>query len=325
MTQTTGAALVFIHALAVTQLAAAQTSPTPETAFDPTVEHALQAYDAEHWDEARRLFEQAHAMQPTARTLRAIGMVAFNQADYVTALLRLEAALVDPSKPLSPEQRSHAARLIELAEQRVGLFRLRLEPAAASVAVDGEPAQRSLDERLVLAPGHHQLAATAARHRMLTHRFDVSAGDRASLELELEPDPLTSAVQPSTTSSPRPEAGRRSKHAETVPDGSRNTWAVIALSTAAASLITAGITAGLAFDAKADLDDACQDHRCPRSERDAIDRYDTLRTVTTVTLVSALAGAAIGTYLLLGDSGAERGAGVRAVISGRGIELQGRL
>lgn len=195
MTKPTGAALLFIHALAVTQFAAAQTSPDHEAAFEPTVERALQAYDAGRWDEARLLFEQAHSLEPSARTLRAIGMVAFNQADYVTALLSLEASLVDARKPLSPEQRSHAAQLIGVAEQRIGLFRLRLQPTNAVVSVDGEPPRRRLDGRLVLAPGHHQLAATAAGHRALSHRLEVTPGDRAALEFELEPDPYSDACR----------------------------------------------------------------------------------------------------------------------------------
>jgi len=253
MTHTTGAALLFIHVLAVAQGAAAQAGSDDESAFEPTVERALQAYDAERWDEARQLFEQAHALNPTARTLRAIGMVAFNQADYVTALLSLEASLVDARKPLSPEQRSHAAQLIEVAEQRVGIFRLRLVPTNAVVSLDGSPPRRRLDGRVVLAPGQHQLSATAAGHRMLTHRFDVSPGDRAALELELEPDPLVIAATPNIPATPPSESPAPAAIPPPASKSSRNTWAVIALSTGAAALVAAGITTALALDAKADL------------------------------------------------------------------------
>jgi hypothetical protein len=327
MTQTTGAALLFIHALAVTQFAAAQTSPDPESAFGPTVERALQAYDAERWDDARLLFEQAHALEPTARTLRAIGMVAFNQADHVSALLSLEASLVDTRKPLSPEQRAHAEQLIGTAEQRIGLFRLRLAPANAVLSVDGKPPRRRLDGRLVLAPGHHQLTANAAGHRMLTRGFEVTPGDRAAIELELEPDPVVMASPTDIPAKPPPHHPAPLAPAVSASGGksSRSTWAIIVLSTSAAALVTAGVTGALAFDAKAGLSDACSEYRCPRSQQDEIERYDTLRTVTTVTLASALAFGAIGTFLLLGSADAEHAPGVQAVISGQGIGIQGRL
>src|SRR5262245_28844317 len=107
-------------------------APAPTRAqaseYDDLVLRALTAYDAGRWDEARGLFERAHAIDPTARTLRTIGMAAFNQGDLIAALQNLEGALVDPRKPLTDDQRAHVLGLIDRANRQVGRYRLRLQP-----------------------------------------------------------------------------------------------------------------------------------------------------------------------------------------------------
>src|ERR1700742_2147963 len=87
------------------------TQATP-SAYDALIEQALASYDAGRFAEARTSFRRAHELNPTARTLRTIGMCSFNLGDYVEAVLSLETSLTDQRKPLTEDLRRHVTELI---------------------------------------------------------------------------------------------------------------------------------------------------------------------------------------------------------------------
>lgn len=321
-----------VEAQAATTPLAADAAPAmgaknPE--YDRIVLQALGAYDAGRWDEARRLFERAHGLDPTARTLRTIGMAAFNQGDYVAALQNLEAALVDPRKPLTAEQRGHVTQLIERANQEVGRFRLRLQPETARLLVDGKSPTQSRDGELVLMPGHHELEVAARGHETLTSRLEVEARDRTVLELALRVETAQQQGQPSGELAPPQSAPlRQSGRAATESNAgstARSTWGVVALGVGGAALVASVITGGLALSEKSKLDDACRDRRCGPTAYDRVDRYDGLRTAAGVTLAAAVVGAGVGTYLLLSGGDEQGGARVEALLSPTHIAIRGRL
>lgn len=324
-----------------TQAPAPAAASTSTQQYDQLVLQALQAFDKGRWDEARRLFEQAHGLDPTARTLRTIGMAAFNQADYLAALQNLEASLTDPRKPLTDEQRGHVKDLIARANQQVGRFRLRVEPAGASLRVDGKSPVLIADSELVLLPGRHELVLSAPGYRTLVKPLAVEALDRALLELVLEPDPtgtaapLTMDTTPSESPAATPVAPPTEGAAEpgapsTEPasgSDAQTTWGIVALSIGGAGLVAAGVTTILALGKKSDLEGACPDRRCPPSEHDRVESYDVLRITSGVALGVGLAGAAVGTLLLVtagGEGEAER-AQVSPVIGPAYFGVRGRL
>src|SRR5215510_11512113 len=71
--------------------------------FDSLIGEAVREFAAENFVEARSLFERAHALEPNARTLRALGLCAFELKQYTQAASELDAALKDLRKPLTPE------------------------------------------------------------------------------------------------------------------------------------------------------------------------------------------------------------------------------
>ncbi len=303
---------------AATPAAAAPPAPVAATEYDALVLRALAAYDAGRWDEARDLFERAHAIDPTARTLRTIGMSAFNQADYVGALQHLEAALVDPRRPLTDEQRAHVLGLIDRASRQVGRYRVRLSPSSASLLVDGAaPALLSEDE-FVLVPGRHVLRATALGHRPLERKLEVHGQEREKLELALEPE--GSATQPSSATG---QASSAALAAGTHDDSSRTTLAIVSFSIGGAALLASGITLALALSDKAELDDGCPDRVCPPRLEDTRSRYQTLRIVSPVALGVGVIGAAIGAVLLL--SGGEDAEDEQAWLVPDGLGVRGTL
>lgn len=315
--------------------AAAQTGPSAETEggatsadYDAIVVQALAAYEAGRWDEARRLFEWAHGLMPTARTLRTIGMSAFNQGDYVAALQNLEAALADSRKPLTDEQRVHAAELIERANQQVGRFKLRVSPAGARLLVDRKSPVLIGDDQLVLTPGQHELSLRAEGYQPLDRRLQVKARDRAALELKLLPagatpaEPETSAAAAAATVQPEADKGAATR-AHTEPDGARVALGITSLVVGGAALIGSGVTAALALSEKSDLDAECRERRCPPEQHDGVDRYDTLRLVSGLTLVGGAVFAGLGAVLLLtSEDEPER---VQAVVGPGYAGLSGRL
>jgi hypothetical protein len=103
---------------------------------DPTeaLRQAIVAYEQGDLVSARRLFERVHAVAPTARTLRSLGLVAFRQQRYQDAVDLLEASLASQQKPLTDAQREGAATV--LAEAHAHLPRLeQAPPPEAAVAL----------------------------------------------------------------------------------------------------------------------------------------------------------------------------------------------
>jgi hypothetical protein len=323
-------AAALVMCVVVASIGLLRTARAQSASYDELIEQALSAYQAEQWDDARRLFELAHGLQPTARTLRTIGMSAFNQQDYIAALQNLEAALLEPRKPLTEAQRAHASSLITQANAEVGRFRLRVSPEGARLMVDGKSPALSRDGELVLTPGRHEVVVSKADYPSIIQRLEVQAGDRSLLEFALPGQgtaraSLNSALAAGTHSSPRRLPGTRAADpGGTNSDGSaRQTWGIITLSTGAATLLASGIVTALALEEKSGLDEACPDHHCPPENHDHVDRYDRLRTAAGVTLAIGLLGVGTGTFLLLGAD--ERSAPLQAVLSPSFVGLRGRL
>ena len=175
---------------------------TPEATelYDRVLAEAISAFKARHWSRARDLFQRAHEMSPSARTLRGIGVTAFEGGEYVAAIHALEAALVHPQKQLPPDLREGTRVLIEQARARVGVVTVALTPEDADVRCDGEGLTRENDGSLLLDPGPHVLSFSAPGFVAQEHGLNISGKDRQSLLVALEPEPPKLAASPSLPS-----------------------------------------------------------------------------------------------------------------------------
>jgi tetratricopeptide (TPR) repeat protein len=70
---------------------------------------------AGNWEEALALFRQAHALRPSARTLRGMGVASFEARHYADAIRYLTAAATETARPLTPEQLLAVEQLIPRA------------------------------------------------------------------------------------------------------------------------------------------------------------------------------------------------------------------
>jgi len=183
----TAAAALLVTVVAAASWAADKADDAANTAVPVLIGDAVAEYDAGRYEEARALFRLAHEKQPTARTLRGIGMASFEMRDYIEATRALAASLRDQRRPLTAEQRKHAQALLARAETFVGQFSLKLSPASLSVFVDGRPAMLEGDGSLLLPLGRHELSVRCAtcspNERQLP--VDVVGGEKKSLELTL--------------------------------------------------------------------------------------------------------------------------------------------
>jgi hypothetical protein len=251
-------------------------SASTEARYRALVDEALAELASQHWSEARVLFEEAHALSPSAQTLRALGVSAFELRRYGTATEELRASLEDERRPLSDAQRSEVEELLARAARFVGELELLGLPDGASVSVDGKPIQIRADALLQLDPGSHLVIVRTPDGDAppFQREVDVSAGQRTVLAVE----PTTAAPPPEES---KDDAVTPSASATPVAPGSvvpirpkpkARAWSLSMAATAVALGTTAGGLAWLTRErhqefaaCRADCADLAQ--RGQRSER----------------------------------------------------------
>jgi hypothetical protein len=174
--------------------AGAAAAESPE--FKRTIESALEEYRLGHFEEARTLFARAHAIEPSARTERGLGMVEFELRHYVAALQHLEAALASKVKALTDEQRLSVDDLRTRAKQFVAQYNLQIEPEDRGVILELDGRRVALDEarHVTLEAGEHTLRIGAPNTETRELHVDVKGGEQQTLRIQLELKQLPSAT-----------------------------------------------------------------------------------------------------------------------------------
>jgi hypothetical protein len=180
-------AFALICVLASTALAqGGEKGNTPE--YRQLVDQAVEEFQRGNWDEASGLFEQAHQLNPNARTLRGMGLSAFEGRRYVAALKHLQAAMTERVNALTDTQRGEVQATIDRAGRYVANLALTVEPANAEVTINGLPIAHSGVETIVmLDPGIAEVRATAIGMQVETRQLRMVSGVQQSLSLRLTP------------------------------------------------------------------------------------------------------------------------------------------
>jgi hypothetical protein len=298
-----------VCALACVQARAHAQAPAParEEAeggeYKELIEQALSEFRHKNWPEARVLFRRAHALAPSARTLRGMGIVSYEMRDYVQAVRDLSAALADTRQPLTEQQKGECQTLLSRSRTFVGVFEVRVTPPEAQLRLDGAPLARESDGSVVLAFGEHEVSAEAAGYEPGSARVRVQGGERGELELRLVPEasggPVAAAATDEQPLEPeRPVATEPGREPEGFRGGGlRYTWAALAVS----ALFGGGAAAAYFVGDKEleDLDADCErkarlGQPCRRGsvDTDHITRYQRLTNaalgVSAVALVTTL-------------------------------------
>jgi tetratricopeptide (TPR) repeat protein len=153
--------------------------------YAETVGEALEEYGQGHFEEARRLLLKAHALFPNARTLRGLGLAEFELRNYPAAVEYLKQALASSVRPLDESLRAQTEQALARALDYTALVRIRVEPAHATVSIDGTAVELDPTTPTRLAVGKHLLEANADGYEKLSRSLELTGGEEQSLRLTL--------------------------------------------------------------------------------------------------------------------------------------------
>jgi tetratricopeptide (TPR) repeat protein len=280
--------------------------PSQESEYQKVIKEAIVEYEAGRFDEAGRLFEEAHAIRPSARTLRGIGMVAFGARDYARAVEALEKSLVDKRRPLSAQMHEHVAILLQKAKLFVSRFTLRIDPPREDVVltIDGNSAKLSQSRELLINPGDHQLVITTNGYKTEIRNIVAVSGKKNELTVQLVPLGKLEDDDRGQTFKVAVDRKRAGENAsvndnKTATDSTFNTIAWISVTASALSL-GGGIAALVLRNAKASEYNKCSDDApsCLNAAADAIRDAEILVGIG-FACTGVFAGSAITFFILI--------------------------
>ncbi|MET0386870.1 MAG: PEGA domain-containing protein [Polyangiales bacterium] len=181
------AALMMVSVLPPLVHAQEAVDPQLDEQYQRLITDALAEFERGGWEESMALFRRAHEILPSARTLRGMGMAAYEARRYADCIRALRDALVDTRRPLPPKQHDEVAAALERAKLFVGYLRLVVEPASAVVTINGQPPGGTGDEELATDAGLLDIEATAEGYEPLTKRVRLNGGDHQTVRLHLTP------------------------------------------------------------------------------------------------------------------------------------------
>jgi hypothetical protein len=303
--------------------------------YQTSIEQAVREFGLGNYAEARALFRRAHGISPNARTLRGMGMAAFELKLYVDALRELSGALENKARPLTEEQRVQVQALLDQSRAFVGRYQLVLTPATAKPSIDNQPAQLDSGNVLLLGLGEHVLSAAAEGYQEVRVPLHVDGGEDLVLRVELASDGSgTAAAPPRPTQPPAPTATVSAEPtlAQSAANGTQPSAASSGLTTAA--WITAGgsvVFAGVAVatwlvgnSRESNLERTCAPG-CSEASLASLKRADVLTSVFLGAAVVA-AGAAAALFVIdLSGSGEKQPEQRALYISPQAVSLRGRF
>jgi hypothetical protein len=187
-------------------------SASSEVTLGPSeilLREAVSAYANGDLAAAKRLFEEAHLVEPTARTLRGLGIVALREERSVEAVRLLRASLASSVRPLPPALRDGVASLLTEAEAQTATLSLTTTPPCDSLYEGGTPVARELDGHVLTSPGHHRYTCEAAGHSSQEVGVTLEAGRTTHVEVVLAELPASrtgASADPSPVAEPRAAA-----------------------------------------------------------------------------------------------------------------------
>lgn len=315
--------VLFAHGVAAAQDA------QPPAKYQELVDFGLSESAAGRFAEARAAFRQAHALYPNARTLRVIGMVAFELRDYVDAVRHLEPALTERRRALDAEQRAQVSKLLEQCRGYIARYSTSELPAGTTLLVDARPATLEAGGLLYLTIGEHKVVA---KHdgRTTETVITVRGGESSPLPIVLEsaqPAPVAAAplAQPAPAPDTVPDEINRDVFADDPADTepasqAKSDFPLGPVLTIGAGVVVAAVGAVLLVSGMSDIDDV--ENADPGTEWSSLQSsYDGSALLTGLGAGLLAAGgvtAAVGVTWLATDGGGGESAGIALQVRGGG-------
>jgi len=173
--------------------AQAEPDTVESDAYRALVRDAVSEFEAGRWEEARALFRRAHVLAPNARTLRGLGMCAYELRDYAEAARMLANALTEARRALTTEQQAQTRALLDRAHGFVARYTIAAAAADDVVRIDGAHARREFDGSVLLAMGTHSVTLLRGTRVVGELTVQVHGGEQAALELDAPTTPEAAA------------------------------------------------------------------------------------------------------------------------------------
>lgn len=295
--------------------------------------------DSGKCDEAIDKLERAEALYHAPSILGRLGECQVEVGRIVLGTENLNRVVREQLPPNAPTAfvaaQERAKKVLEQALPRIAYLLVKVEPAGvdSQVTLAGSPLQSALiGAERPTDPGSYDVEASAPGYRTARANVTLAEGAHQELTLVLTPEPTTVAATP-TAEEPPPVAAEPAPATAppaAAPSGPNRTPAYIAFGLGGVGLLVGGITGIVAMSKESSLE--CPDHHCPPSQHDKLDSANAMATLSTVGFGVGIAGAAIGTVLLLttGKSQAETPPATakwtaRPFVSGHVAGLEGRF
>ena len=178
-------ALVICAVLAVVSPVARAAGP--ETEADALIALGLELRRQEKQIDALDLFQRAHAIAPSSRTLGHIGLVEASLQRWAAAEGHVAAALATPNDPWVRKNHGFLAQALTTAKGHVGELEI-IGPAGTAISIDGKPAG-SLPAIPVMrrSEGQTVVTATGVGFNDFAKTVSIAGGARTSLAIILDP------------------------------------------------------------------------------------------------------------------------------------------
>lgn len=283
-------------------------TPEQQAEYDTLTKKGVVEFELQHWDEAKVHFTRAHALLANARTLRALGLIAFEQRSYVAARELLTQALDSRCRALTQTMRDDAGKLLADARSFVSDLKLLGLPPGAAVRIDDTLVQVPPSAVVQLDPGTHEIRVQSPGQAPQTRSVRASSGEPVTLELE----PAHAVEQPPPPPARALPAVVRAPEASTRVGTQR--WVAIGVGAGGVVALGVGIVSSvLAVSTKHKSDSECIADACRPRGAELRETATTQADVATVSFIAAgaLLGGALATYLLAPGSERAPTAGLR--------------
>lgn len=278
--------------------------------------------DAGNCEGAVEKLQRAEALYHAPTILGRLGECQVNLGRVVEGTENLNRVVREPLPSTAPDAfvkaRERAQKVLDSAVSKIGRLKIIVTPNVEGLAVkvNDTPVPAALiGAERPTDPGTHTVVAEAPGYSPESTQVTLAEGGTESVTLTLTPLPREAEpAQPTQPGEPA-QATPAATPTDTGAQSSDKTLAYVLLGVGGVGILTGGITGVLALNRKGDLDKKCKPtpSDCPKNAQSTIDSANNLALISTIGFGVGVAGAAVGTFLLLSEgeaSGASAEVGV---------------
>ena len=267
----------------------------------------IQLADAGKCDQAIEKLTRAEALFHAPTILGRLGECQVQVGQIVMGTENLNRVIREQLPANAPkafhDAQDRAQKVLVQAQPKIAYLTVKVEPQVAqtTVTVGGSPVPAALiGAERPTDPGTHEVVASAPGYLEAKSSVTLAEGGRQEIALTLEKDPNpTATAAPVATATVAP--GQPAPAPADAPKKKSNTLAYVLLGVGGAGVVIGSVTGLLAMSKKGDLN--CPQDQCPTTEKNKLDSAQTMANVSTITFGVGLVSAAVGTVLLLVNSG----------------------